>query len=210
MTVKDDSRKHRDPVDSECVEKDEYSLKACRPTEMLNELVIERFRRLVGAEVVAGPLDAVNAKRDGRAPSALLEHALCRHCSTPEYCEDSWHLHTGELYGKRSARWYKCDFGRWCAVILVERKRCRADVCKLVCDGQMKEEEFKRQVELLEILVENLVARHNEFLSEICPNGSRDDSHEAPKPILVKRPLTPRSSSSAERDQVHRGARHRS
>ncbi len=146
-----------------------------KPEEMLDELLVKRYYRLTGLTVVTAGIDALANRKDRRGTSRL-QHPDCAGCEVVDCCQDEKQIHTAELYRHRKVHWHKCETGKWCAVALVDRKRCRAEVCKVVASGELSVEDFDRKVEILDILIENLLARHDAFFSRLSPQKVQIES----------------------------------
>ena len=135
---------------------------------LLTERVVERFARLTGLRVLAIPLDLAGRENDEDPPDHPT-HPVCAALADSDYCRESWQLHLAELSGAPDTHWHRCDCDRLCAVApVVVHGRCVA-AFKLACPGDMARAVFVRHVELLDVLVENLVAREAGRLARLLP-----------------------------------------
>jgi len=99
-------------------------------------------------------------------------HPACMEHEGSDYCRESLQLHLAELREQPEPHWHKCDFCRLCAYVpVVHNARCLAAV-KLACPASMADEEFDRQVELLDLLVRDFVASAAVALKEL-PQAER-------------------------------------
>jgi AraC-like DNA-binding protein len=128
--------------------------------------VIERFASLGDAGLSAIPLD-VSEVEDAEDPPANPGHPACTQYAGSDYCRESWQLHLAELKRQPETHWHKCDHGLLCAIVpIVYRDRCLAAV-KIACPDSMSEEDFARQVELLDILAKEFVIANTEYLERL-------------------------------------------
>ncbi len=130
--------------------------------------VVERFARISGQTALAIPLDLPGLENAEDLPESPT-HPVCAEFAETDYCRESWRLHLAEFGRQPQAHWHRCDYRRLCAVIpVVCQRRCLAAV-KLACPDTMAEESFERNVEVLNVLVENLVATESGRLTRLLP-----------------------------------------
>ncbi len=133
---------------------------------LLRDRVVERFARMSGLNVLAIPL-GLPGLENAEDPPQNPVHAACAEFADTAYCRESWQLHLAELKRRPEALWHRCDHGRLCALVpLVCQGRCLAAI-KLACPEPTPEDSFERNVELLDVLVENVVTSEGEFLARL-------------------------------------------
>ena len=122
------------------------------------------FAELADLEAIAVPLSPAAFEDPERL--SQYRHPLCASCYTASGEAGGWTKHLAELRERTAAHWHRCAAGKLCAIVpAVVRGRCVA-ACKLVCEADMDEGEFTRNVELLGVLVERCVAQHAEALAQ--------------------------------------------
>jgi len=128
--------------------------------------VVERFARVGDVELPAVSLD-VSEPENAEDPPTNPGHPACAQYAGSDYCRESWQLHLAELKRQPETHWHKCDYGRLCAIVpIVYRDRCLAAV-KIACPASMDEDDFERQVELLDILAKEFVISNSEYLERL-------------------------------------------
>ncbi len=141
---------------------------------LLSEQVVARFVRLSEASLIAVPL-SLPGPEEGEDPPANPGHPVCAAHASADYCRESWLLHLAQLKLEPETHWHRCDYDLLCAVVpVVHRGRCLA-VLKLASPPSTAEEDFERQVELLDIVVKDFVAAEADFLERLpsaIPPGS--------------------------------------
>lgn len=133
---------------------------------LASERVTERFTRITGLHARAVPLD-LRRLEDAEDPPENPSRLACAEFAQTDYCRESWQLHLAELTHRPEAHWHKCNHGRLCAVVpVVCQERCLgAVIC--VNPDTMAEESFERNLELLDVLVENLVSNEGDSLARM-------------------------------------------
>jgi AraC-like DNA-binding protein len=136
---------------------------------LLSEQVVARFVRLSEASLVVVPLSLPGPDENEDAP-ANPGHPVCAAHASTDYCRESWLLHLAQLNLAPETHWHRCDYALLCAMVpVVHRGRCLA-VLKLASPPSTAEEDFERQVELLDIVVKDFVAAEADFLERL-PNA---------------------------------------
>jgi AraC-like DNA-binding protein len=131
--------------------------------ERLRVLVAERFQRLTGHVAVAGLLDPLGEETSA-GPPLIGEHPTCGDTRDNPYCRSSWQAHLARLTVQPEGHWHRCERDKLCAVVPVMWRRHCLAACRLVCPASIPEEMFVHHAELLEVLIENFLARHAEHL----------------------------------------------
>lgn len=139
-----------------------------RLLELLTIQVIDRFARVGLTEVQAVALGVSEPNEEQPAPNP--SHPACAAFAASDYCRESWQLHLAQLKRRAETHWGTCQHGRICAIIpVVLEDRCLAAV-KLAGPAPADNAEFKRLVEILELLVHDFVSAHADFLRRV-PGG---------------------------------------
>lgn len=138
----------------------------------LHELVVERFARLTGLTVVTAPMPASSRATDDLPPASC--HPECEGLAESGYCRRKWQRLREELRDRPEVHWDRCEFGKLCAIVPVVWDGTCVAICQLVTGQSQGEEAFEREVELLDVLVENCLAREKGFLGD-------EDSPSPPK-----------------------------
>ena len=87
----------------------------------------------------------------------------------------SWQKHLAMLRRGPKTHWHRCEADNLCGIApVVINERCRA-ACRLVCHGAMPERVFLRNTELLELVVENVLAARGASLEDLLTE-KRDDT----------------------------------
>lgn len=147
-----------------------------RLSEALSEHVAARFERLTGLAIVITLIDIPGADT---SKETRPTHPHCETVDGRASCTQAWEMHLPELRHRPEPHWHCCEAGYLCAVVpLVYGGQCLA-ACKLVCPASMDKDTFKRQVEILDILVENFAASKRELLAMLA---SHDGQVSAAKP----------------------------
>ena len=135
-------------------------LSARMPSDLhgrLDELVVQRFRRLTDLEVIVIPSEFAVPGRTEALPADLLS-ALCRAFTGRGRCATCWQAHVAELAAHRVTHWHACAHDCLCAVVPVTLQDSILAVCKLTCPSSVGRSDFRRHVELLQVLVENVLS----------------------------------------------------
>jgi AraC-like DNA-binding protein len=135
---------------------------------LLAKEVVERFARIGDRNLIAVPLD-VSEPQNTEDPPANPGHPACAQYAGTDYCRESWQLHLAELKRRPETHWHKCDYGRLCAIVpIVYQDRCLAAV-KIACATSMAEDDFARQIELLDVLAKQFVISNADYLQRLLP-----------------------------------------
>lgn len=136
-----------------------------RLLELLACEVIDRFARMSMTQVQAAALAV--SEPDEENPALNPSHPACLEFAASDYCHESWQLHLAKLKRRPETHWGTCQHGRICAMIPIAcENRCLA-VVKLAGPASFDKSEFKRLVEILELLVRDFAASHADFLSRV-------------------------------------------
>jgi len=136
--------------------------------ELLGSQVIDRFSRVGMSDLQALALAVSEPNEEDPAPNP--SHPACAEFAASDYCRESWHLHLAQLKHRAETHWGTCQHRRICAMIpVVLEDRCLAAV-KLAGPTPADDAEFKRLVEILELLVRDFVSAHADFLRRV-PGG---------------------------------------
>ncbi len=167
----------------------------------LSDLIAERFMRISGLAVVVAPVNWPGNPADESPPPL---HPQCADCTDIETCREPWQTHLAELEHCPEVHWHRCDRNKMCAVVpVVAKGRCLA-ACKLVCPETMGESDFERNVELLDVLVENFVAREGDLLARMIPEGKAAPADEAASDDMPSaRPTHPKVRRAIEHINQH-------
>jgi AraC-like DNA-binding protein len=129
--------------------------------------VLTPFARLSDARFAPVVLDVSTPNSDD--PPANPGHPACAEHADSDYCRESWQLHLAELSRRPRSHWHRCDKDRLCAIVpIVTRGRCVAAV-KIACRASMAEEDFARQVEILDLLAREFADKHDQALAPFVP-----------------------------------------
>lgn len=135
---------------------------------LLGEHVIDRFARVGLTEVQAVALGVSEPNEEEPAPNP--SHPACAEFAASDYCRESWQLHLAKLKRHAETHWGTCQHERLCAMIpVVCAHRCLA-VVKLAGPASLNKSEFRRLMEILELLVRDFAASHADFLRRV-PGG---------------------------------------
>jgi AraC-like DNA-binding protein len=77
-----------------------------------------------------------------------------------------WKDSLQQVLSRPVTHWHRCKFGMLCALVPVVWEDRRLAVCQMVCAQSEGEEHFERAVEMLEVLIENYLARDAEYLAK--------------------------------------------
>ena len=128
--------------------------------------VIERFARISEAHLAAITL-AVPTQEEFEEPAVGPCHPACVEHDGRDYCRESLQLHLAELRERPETHWHNCDLGRRCAYApVVCQGRCLAAV-KIACPASLPEQDFARQVELLDVLVRHFASSEANSLDRV-------------------------------------------
>jgi AraC-like DNA-binding protein len=158
--------------------------------------VARRFTRITGLRVVTFPFELPS-------PTGALflltppAHPQCAAHADSADCAEEWNDHVQQLRRRPSVHTHECPFGQHCSVVpLVWKGRCLS-AAKLVCAGDMSEEDFSHHVEVLDLLTGNFITGVAAWLggwfSSTGPHRSR-----TPK-VTRKRAISARSAEHVER-----------
>lgn len=137
--------------------------------ELLASEVIDRFVRMGQTNAQAVALAVADPDEDDPAPNP--SHPACADVASSDYCHESWQLHLAKLKRRPETHWGVCEHERICAIVpVVCGQRCLA-VVKLAAPATLDDAEFKRLLDLLELLVRDFAAVHSDFLSRM-PGGA--------------------------------------
>lgn len=154
-----------------------------RPTvarllELLRDEVIDRFARMSMTDVRAVAL-AVSEPNEEDPPSNP-SHPACAEFASSDYCRESWQLHLAELKSGPETHWGTCRFQRVCAMVpIVCQNRCLA-VVKLAGPASLDKSEFKRLVDILELLARDFSTSHADFLRRVPGGTTVEEPSEVP------------------------------
>ncbi len=137
--------------------------KGRRLTRALRDRVISRFEKISEAGNTAGAV-FLPPLTGSAQPAPANEPEPQR--GTPE-CARCWAEMVGDLSGEGRPKWKQCTEGPLCGIVPVVWNDWCVAGCKLVASPNA-EGDFKRDLELLHILVENFVAHETELLSTCC------------------------------------------
>ncbi|MHC4441510.1 MAG: helix-turn-helix transcriptional regulator [Planctomycetota bacterium] len=155
---------------------------------LLHDRVVKRFVRIVDLNVLAIPLN-LPGLQENENQLPYPSHPACAEFSGTGYCRESWQLHLAELKRRPEVHWHKCDHQRLCALVpLICNGQCPA-VFKLVCSDAIGENHFKRYIELLDVLVENLVTSEADFLAMLFPPGQSAAGYEVHSSRKTNQPV---------------------
>lgn len=144
----------------------------------LTSHVANRFGRATNLCTIVVPPHCMSICETDDRPCTPT-HPACAALADAPYCRESWLLHLAELANHPETHWHRCDHGRLCAVVpVVCEGRCLAAV-KLVCPETLSEDEFRRYVELLDLVVWDFERAHPDLLRQLLP-AIRTDSPAAP------------------------------
>lgn len=150
-----------------------------RLLELVREQVVSRFMRMAGAGVQAVALAV--SEPDEEEPVPNPSHPACEEFASTDYCRESWQLHLAQLKLRPETHWGTCQHGRICAIVpIVCERRCLV-VVKLAGLASFDKTEFKRLVEIIELLARDFSASRANLLRSL-PGGVYAD--EASEPCL--------------------------
>ncbi|HOW73007.1 MAG TPA: helix-turn-helix domain-containing protein [Phycisphaerae bacterium] len=139
-----------------------------RLLEALRDQVIDRFVHMSMTEVQAVALAVSEPNDEDPAPNP--SHPACLEFASGDYCRESWQLHLAKLKRRPETHWGTCHHQRLCAIIPITcESRCLA-VIKLAGPASLDKSEFKRIVEIMELLVRDFAVSHSGFLRRV-PGG---------------------------------------
>jgi AraC-like DNA-binding protein len=139
-----------------------------RLLELLQEQVLDRFAHMSMTDVQAVAL-AVSEPND-EVPAPNPSHPACLEFASTDYCHESWQLHLAKLKHRPETHWGTCQHQRICAMIpIVHQDRCLA-VVKLAGPATLDKGEFKRVVDIMELLVRDFAVSQADFLKYV-PGG---------------------------------------
>ncbi len=134
--------------------------------QQLNQLVVERYARLTSMCVIVVALENACGSGSASAQPPPPRHPECAELPCTTYCGKKWATLLEDVLARPVTHWYRCKFGMLCALVpVVWDGRCLA-VCQMVCAQSDGEERFERAVEMLEVLIENYLARDAEYLAK--------------------------------------------
>lgn len=137
--------------------------------ERLSAQVVERFERLTGLRVEMVPLHLPGATQDLLDPDRP-QHECCREFVHTPYCRRAWQEHLTELRHSPETHWHRCPHGQWCAFVPVVWRGHSLAACQLVCpQDSYAEEDFEREVELLDVIVDHFITTESTYLSQAEP-----------------------------------------
>ena len=173
-----------------------------RLLELLGEQVINRFAHMSMTDVQAVAL-AVSEPND-EDPPPNPSHPACLEFASSDYCRESWQLHLVKLKRRPETHWGTCQYQRICAMIpIVCETRCVAAV-KLAGPASLDKSEFKRIVEIMELLARDFVASHAGFLKRVPGGTTVEETSEA----LAERKEGNPAAPSPTNPQVVRALEH--
>ncbi len=143
---------------------------------LLESRVIDRFSRMSRSNIQAVALPI--SEPDENDPSPNPSHPACAEFSASDYCRESWQLHLAQLKRRPETHWGVCQHERLCAIIpIVCENRCLA-VVKLAGPASFDKSEFKRLVEMMELLVRDFSVAHIDFLQRVSGGASVGQNSE--------------------------------
>lgn len=147
--------------------------------ELVQEQVVNRFVQMSGSNVQAVALAV--SEPDEEEPVPNPSHPACEEFASTDYCRESWQLHLAQLKHKPETHWGTCQHGRTCAIIPIAcEHRCLA-VVKLAGPASLDKKEFRRLVEVIELLARDFAVSHVDFLRRV-PGGVSADGASGPHP----------------------------
>lgn len=136
--------------------------------DLVQDQIISRFAHMSATDIQAVALAVSEPNDEDPAPNP--SHPACLEFASTDYCHESWQLHLAKLKRRPEAHWGTCQHSRICAMIpIVCQNRCLA-VVKLAGPSSLDKSEFKRVVDLMELLVRDFAASQAEFLKRV-PGG---------------------------------------
>lgn len=140
-----------------------------RMLELIRGQVIERFAHVSAVDVQAVALAVCEPSEED--PPANPSHPACVAFASSDYCRESWQLHLAKLKRRPETHWGTCQYERLCAMIpIVCGNRCLA-VVKLAGPASLDKSEFKRIMEIMELLARDFGVSHEGFLKRV-PGGT--------------------------------------
>lgn len=125
--------------------------------ERLNRCVVGRLVRLSGARAVIAMLDGAAAREDSDPPL----HPACTDVANRAYCRQTWEVQRAELLRKRVPLTHQCRYRRYCGLVPVVCAGHCVAALKVVSRDTLPLEHFTRQLELVQVLVENFIIHEN-------------------------------------------------
>ncbi len=148
---------------------------------LLESRVIDRFSRMSTSDLQAVALAVFEPDEDDPPPNP--SHPDCAEFSASDYCRESWQLHLAQLKRRPETHWGICQHKRLCAIIpIVCGNRCLA-VLKLAGPAACDKAEFKRLVEMMELLARDFCAAHIDFLQRVSGGASVGQNSEMLAPF---------------------------
>lgn len=136
--------------------------------ELVQDRVIARFAHMSATDIQAFALAV--SEPDDEDPAPNPSHPACLEFASTDYCHESWQLHLAKLKRRPETHWGTCQHQRLCAMIpIVHQNRCLA-VVKLAGPATLDNDEFKRVVDIMELLVRDFAASQADFLRRV-PGG---------------------------------------
>jgi AraC-like DNA-binding protein len=102
---------------------------------------------------------------------------ICEDCKSRGSCQEPWEKHLAQLQRDPEPHWHRCPEGHLCGVVPVMAHHVCVAALRLLVDGRAGDEEFQRDLGLLELLAECCVLRHGDVLERtITPLASAEAS----------------------------------
>lgn len=180
------------PQELESIRQEDPLLKGRRLTRALTDRVVTRFEKISGARNAAAAVCF-------HPRSAEMENASAKDVSPPrgtQACARCWREIVADLSVESHPQRRQCTEGPLCGIVPVIWNDWCVAGCKLVSINN-EAEAFERNLELLNILVENFVAHETELLSSCytqeeiggmpdAAHGDRGDGSAGHHPQLVR------------------------
>jgi AraC-like DNA-binding protein len=146
---------------------------------MLRRCLRERFRHADDLTVMVLPARSTTPQA-AEDPPPSPDHPACADHANSEYCRESWQLHLALLTDEPETHWHRCDHDLLCALVPVAHDgRCLA-VVKFVNSGSMAEDDFEREVMLLDVVVRDFVNMNFEFMTRLITAFERSVPPDGP------------------------------
>jgi AraC-like DNA-binding protein len=142
-----------------------------RPTvarllESVSRQVVDRFAGMSTTDARAMALPV--SELDEEEPCPNPSHPACAEFASSDYCRESWQLHLAKLRCRPETHWGTCEHKRLCAIVpIVCQNRCLAVVKLAGPAALLDRSEFRRHVDLLELLVRDFVVSQADFLDRV-------------------------------------------
>ncbi len=158
--------------------------------DLLRADVVERFTSL-NITPLAVPL-VLPVPQDLEEPPSAPCHPACLEYAESDYCRESWLLHMAEIRDRPATHWHRCEYDKLCALVpVVHLGRCLA-LIKCACPTVMPEDDFARQIELLDLLVKDFVNAHTGLLDKWVTDAPAAGESKEPVPLSGETPGTSR------------------